>query len=57
MRHTVAYAEKFHGRVLVQGHMVCHCLWRHNLTSFSCFQTNTILFEKALLKAQNDYIF
>jgi len=26
--YTVAYAENFHGGVLVQGHMVVICIWR-----------------------------
>jgi len=44
---TVSYAENFHGggwfRVtwwpFVFG---VRCLWRHNLTSFTCFQTNVL---------------
>ena len=43
----MAHAENFHGGGLVQGHMVVivfgvRCLWRHNLTSFPCFQTNVL---------------
>ena len=35
------------GRGIIQWHMVsfvfgARCLWRHNLTSFSCFQTNVL---------------
>jgi len=45
--HSVAYAENFHGgdffsviwRSFVFG---VRCLWRHNLTSFPCFQTNVL---------------
>ena len=43
----MAFAENFHGGVLVQGHrwpflFGVRCLWRHNLTSFTCFQTNLL---------------
>jgi len=41
---SVAYAENFHGgfwfRVIWWSFV--RCLWRHNLTSFSCFQTNIL---------------
>ena len=44
---AVEYAENFHGGALVQGHrwpfvFGVRCLWRHNLTSFTCFQTNVL---------------
>ena len=43
----VAHAENFHGGCLVQGQrwpfvFGVRCLWRHNLTSFTCFQTNVL---------------
>jgi len=43
---TVAYAENFHGggfwfRVIWLLFGV-HCLWRHNLMSVLCFQTNAL---------------
>ena len=40
---SVAYAENFHGSVLVswEGHMVVICIWcALFVTSFPCFQTN-----------------
>jgi len=43
---TVAYAENFQGwvhSVAYGGHFFdVHCLWRHNMTSYSCFQTNVL---------------
>jgi len=44
---TVAYAENFHGGVWFKViwwlfFFGVHCLWRHNLTSFPCFQTNVL---------------
>ena len=42
---TVAYAENFHGGVwfrVIWWSFGVRCLWRHNLTSFSCFQTNVL---------------
>jgi len=43
----VVYAENFHGGgwfKVIWWLFVCgvHCLWRHNLTSFPCFQTNVL---------------
>ena len=44
---AVAYAKNFHGGVSFSGiwwSFVCgvRSLWRHNLTSYSCFQTNVL---------------
>ena len=43
---TVAYAENFQGwvhSVAYGGHFFdVHCLWRHNMTSYSCLQTNVL---------------
>ena len=43
---SVAYAENFHGgwfRVIWWSFVFgVRCLWRHNLTSFPCFQTNVL---------------
>ena len=44
---SVAYAEIFHGGISFSGRwwsfaFDVHCLWRHNLTSYSCFQTNLL---------------
>ena len=45
---AVAYAENFNGRgfysVAYGGHKIfgMWCLWRHNLTSYSCFQINVL---------------
>ena len=44
---AVAYAENFHGGVwfkVIWWLFVfdVRCLWRHNLTSFPCFQTNVL---------------
>jgi len=43
----VGYAENFHGGVSFSGiwwsFVFCvRCLWRHNLTSYSCFQNNVL---------------
>ena len=43
----MAYAENFHGGVSFSGIWLSfvfgvHCLWRHNLTSYSCFQSNVL---------------
>jgi len=43
---AVAYAEKFHGGsfsgIWWSFAFGVRCLWRHNLTSYSCFQTNVL---------------
>ena len=44
---SVAYAENFHGVGFIQWHMmvicICvRCLWRHNLTSCSCYESNVL---------------
>jgi len=44
---AVAYAENFHGGVWFKViwwlfAFDVRCLWRHNLTSFPCFQTNVL---------------
>ena len=44
---SVAYAENFHGGVLVQGHMVVICIWcalfvTSQFDVMSCFQTNVL---------------
>jgi len=43
----VAYAETFHGGASFSGIwwsfvFGVRCLWRHNMTSYSCFQTNVL---------------
>ena len=38
---AVTYAENFHGGIHSVAFGVC-CLWRHNLTSQSCFQNNVL---------------
>jgi len=47
VRWAVAHAENFHGGfwfMVIWWSFVfgVRCLWRHNLTSFSCFQTNVL---------------
>ena len=47
-KQAVTYAENFHGGgCFIQWHIlvicICvRCLWRYNLTSYSCFQTNVL---------------
>jgi len=45
--YPMVYAENFHGGVSFSGIwwpfvFGVRCLWRHNLTSHSCFQTNVL---------------
>jgi len=44
---AVGNAENYNGVCFYQWHMVvicilCLCLWRHSLTSYSCFKTNVL---------------